>query len=127
MSSYRDLEIYKTAYDLAIQVHNLSMKLPQFELYEQGSQIRRSAFRIKDTIAEGYGRRRYKQEYIRYLVFAHASCDETTNHLTTLCELYPDIKGFSDCNAMYELLGRKINKYIQFVEDKWNTAYEPQP
>jgi len=127
MSSYRDLEIYKTAYDLAIQVHILSLKLPQFELYEQGSQLRRSAFRIKDTIAEGYGRRRYKQEYIRYLVFAHASCDETTNHLTTLNELYPNIEGFSDFKEMYELLGRKIYSYIQFVENKWNTAHEPEP
>jgi four helix bundle protein len=127
MSSYRDLEIYKTAYDLAIQVHIISLKLPKFELYEQGSQLRRSAFRIKDTIAEGYGRRRYKQEYIRYLVFAHASCDETTNHLTTLNELYPNIEGFSACNEMYELLGRKIYSYIQFVENKWNTAHEPEP
>ncbi len=125
MSSYKDLEIYQTAYNLAIQIHSLSMKLPQFELYEQGSQLRRAAFRIKDTIAEGYGRRRYKQEYVRYLVFAHSSCDETTNHLTALTELYPEIHGFKEYKDLYETLGKRINKYIQYVEENWNYASEP--
>ena len=125
MSSYRDLEIYQTAYKLAMEVHALTLKLPQYELYEQGSQLRRSAFRIKDTIAEGYGRRRYKQEYVRYLVFAHASCDETTNHLSALAELYPGIEGFNEHIGPYETLGRKINKYIQYVEENWNYASEP--
>lgn len=74
--SYKDLEIYKLAYKLAIEVHYMSLQLPKYELYEQGSQIRRSSKRIKDTIAEGFGRRRYKIEFIRYLIFAQASCDE---------------------------------------------------
>jgi four helix bundle protein len=77
MSGYKDLEIYKLAYELSIRVHRASLKLPHFELYEQGSQIRRSSKSIKDTIAEGYGRRRYKAEFIRYLVYAQASCDES--------------------------------------------------
>ena len=72
MSSFKDLEIYQLAFDLAIKVHYASLKLPKFELYEQGSQVRRSSKRIKDTIAEGYGRRKYKAEYIRYLIFAQA-------------------------------------------------------
>ena len=51
MSSYKDLEIYQLAFELSIKVHHASIKLPKFELYEQGSQIRRSSKRIKDTIA----------------------------------------------------------------------------
>jgi hypothetical protein len=39
MNSYRDLEIYKSAFDLAVRVHKVSLNLPNFELYEQGSQI----------------------------------------------------------------------------------------
>jgi hypothetical protein len=42
MNSYRDLDIYKLAFDLAVRVHKASLTLPKFELYEQGSQIRRS-------------------------------------------------------------------------------------
>ena len=62
MSGYKELDIYTEAYLLAIQIHNLSLKLPKFELYEQGSQNRRSSKSIKDNIAEGYGRRRYKAD-----------------------------------------------------------------
>ena len=52
MSNYKDLEIYRLAYDLAIKVHQMSLKLPSYELYEQGSQVRRSTKSIKDAIAE---------------------------------------------------------------------------
>ena len=39
MKSYRDLEIYSLSYDLAIKVHHASLKLPKFELFEEGSQV----------------------------------------------------------------------------------------
>jgi four helix bundle protein len=55
MNGYKDLDIYKIAFALAKRVHIASLKLPLFELYEQGSQIRRSSKSIKDQIAEGYG------------------------------------------------------------------------
>ena len=84
MKSYKDLEIYQLAYKLAIEVHTMTLQLPNYELYEQGSQIRRSSKSIKDTIAEGYGRRRYKTEFIRYLIFAHSSCDETISQLNMI-------------------------------------------
>jgi four helix bundle protein len=76
MNSYKDLDIYKLAYRLAIEVHKMTLTLPKYELYEQGSQVRRSSKSIKDNIAEGFGRRRYKDEFVRFLVFAHSSCDE---------------------------------------------------
>ena len=77
MKSYRDLDIYKLSKALAIRVHKLTMLLPKFELYEEGSQIRRSAKSVTSMIVEGYGRRRYKAEYIRYLIFSQSECDET--------------------------------------------------
>lgn len=66
MKSYRDLEIYQSAYQLAIQVRKMTLTLPAYELYEQGSQVRRSTKSIKDNIVEGYGRNRYKQDFIRF-------------------------------------------------------------
>lgn len=121
MSGYKDLEIYNISFELALKVHAASLKLPKFELYEQGSQIRRSSKSIKDTIAEGYGRRRYKAEYIRFLIFAHASCDEANSQLDMLIILYPDIKEFAELKIPYENLGGKINNYIQYVEKNWRT------
>ena len=43
MSGYKELEIYRIAFDLSIKVHHTSLKLPKFEIFEQGSQIRKSS------------------------------------------------------------------------------------
>jgi four helix bundle protein len=120
MSSYKDLEIYQTAYRLAKEVHKISLTLPKYELFENGSQVRRSSQRIKDTIAEGYGRNRYKDDFIKYLVYAIASCDETVSHLTMISDLYFLDKPLIKLIDEYDILGKKINKFIQYVEDNWN-------
>jgi four helix bundle protein len=121
MSSYRDLEIYEVAYDLSIRVHKESLKLPSFELYEQGSQIRRSSKGIRDAIVEGYGRRKYKADYIKFLIYSIASCDETTNHLRSIIDLYPEMKSFQEFMPEYDRLGKMINNYLQYVETNWKT------
>jgi four helix bundle protein len=121
MRSYKELEIYKLAYALSIRVHKASLKLPQFELYEQGSQIRRSTKSIKDNIVEGYGRRRYKAEFIRYLIFAQASGDEATNQAVTIIELYPNISEYVEIQNELDVLGKMINNFIKYVESEWRT------
>lgn len=68
------------------EVHNMTLNLPKFEMYEEGSQIRRSSKSTKSNIVEGYGRRIYKNEYIRYIIFELASNDETLDHLENLFE-----------------------------------------
>jgi four helix bundle protein len=121
MSSYKELEIYKLAFKLSIQIHHVSLRLPKFELYEQGGQIRRSSKSVKDTIVEGFGRRKYKAEYIKFLTYSIASCDETINHIITIKELYPELLELKVLESEYNKLGRMINNYIQYVEKYWNT------
>ena len=58
--NYRDLEVWKIARELSIDIHKMTLSLPKFEMYEEGSQIRRSSKSIRSTIVEGYGSRRYK-------------------------------------------------------------------
>src|SRR3954467_1300566 len=83
--NYRNLEVWQLARELVIAIHGMTLtKLPKFEMYEEGNQIRRSIKSVKSNIVEGYGRRRYKQEFIRFINFALASCDETADHLDTL-------------------------------------------
>lgn len=43
MSGYRDLKVYQEAHRLGVVIHKFSLKMPKFELYETGSQIRRSS------------------------------------------------------------------------------------
>lgn len=42
MKSYMDLDIFKISYDLAVRIHKFSLTLPSYELYEEGSQLRKS-------------------------------------------------------------------------------------
>lgn len=86
--SYKNLEVWKIARELSILAHEMSLTLPKFELFEEGSQIRRSSKSARINIVEGYGRRRYKGEFVKFLTYAHASNDETVDHLETLWETH---------------------------------------
>lgn len=119
MSSYRDLDIYKIAFRLALDVHKLSLQLPKFEIYEQGSQVRRSSKSVKDQIVEGYGRKRYKADFIKFLTYAQGSNDECTSQIETILELYPQFPEWKPLLSEYDQLGKKINKFIQYVESNW--------
>ena len=120
--SYRDLEVYKVSFDLFLQIHAFSLKLPKYELYELGSQIRRSSDSVNSNIVEGYGRKAYKKDFLRFLTFSRASHDETFNHLLKISRLYPDhaqeAKRLMDA---YETLGKRLYSFHRYVTESWRT------
>ena len=118
--SYKDLDIYKMAFELALEVHKMTFQLPKYEIYEQGSQVRRSSKSIKDLIVEGYGRRKYKKEFIKFLIYSHASCDEAISQLEMINQLYFQENPINPLIDKYNILGGKINRFITYVENKWN-------
>lgn len=129
MKSYRELDVYKESKQLAIEIHKMSLTLPKFELYEEGSQIRRSSKAVTTAIVEGYGRKRYKQDFIRFLVYAQSECDETIVHLDFLFET-ESLKEKLLYNSFFErytVLSKKINNFIQWVEDNWNNIPPTEP
>jgi len=112
--SYRKLEIYKIAHQLVIDIHMMTLtKLPNIEMYEEGSQIRRSSKSTKSNIVEGYGRREYNSEFIRFLIISIASNDETIDHLDNLFETksLKDKMLYEDLSERLDKLGRKLNLY----------------
>jgi four helix bundle protein len=115
--SYKDLEIYRESFELAMEMHQLSLRFPKFETFEEGSQLRKSSKGIPSCIAEGWGRRFYKNEFVKFLIYALASCDETKVHLDFIagCK-YITKEQHESYIKRYEILGRKINKYMQYVE-----------
>ena len=120
MQSYKDLEIYQLAHELAVEVHAMTLEdLPSFEMYEEGSQIRRSAKAISAVIVEGFGRKLYQQEFIRYLTYAIASCDETKEHLELLFETgsLKNREKFTRLLERYEELGRKLYRFRETVQE----------
>ncbi len=88
------------------------------ELFETGSQIRRSSKSIYSNIVEGYGRRRYKNDYLRFLIYAHASVDETRAHLEFLFETgsLKDEETFLKISMKLNTLGRKLYAFIKCIE-----------
>ena len=117
--SYKKLEIWQLARDLVIDIHKMTLnELPKFEMYEESRQIRKSSKSVKSMIVEGYGRRRYKQDFIRFLTYALASNDETMDHLETLFETesLTDKVLFKSLRDRVDLLGRKLNLFHQSVE-----------
>jgi len=69
-------------------------------------------------LVEGYGRRNYKNDYIRFITFALASNDETIDHLETLYETksLTDEEIFKQLDSKLQILGKKINKFLQSVQ-----------
>ena len=117
--SYKSLEIWQLARELVIDIHKMTLeKLPKFEIFEEGSQIRKSSKSVKSTIVEGYGRRRFKQDFIRFLSYAIASNDETIDHLETLFDTgsLTDKELYDSIHNKLEILGKKLNLFIQSVE-----------
>jgi len=118
--SYKNLEIWKLADELVVEIHEMSLtKLSKFEMYEEGSQIRRSSKSVKATIVEGYGRKRYKAEFVKYLVYSLGSNDETTDHLENLyrTKSLQDESVYNYLHGKLEILGKKINLFIKGVDN----------
>jgi len=116
--SYKKLEIWILANELVIEFHEMALTLPKFELYEEGSQIRKSSKNVKSTIVAGHGRKIYKAEYLKFLVYSLASNDETKDHLENLynTKSLRDEKLYNSLHAKIEKLGKKIRNYYQSVE-----------
>lgn len=113
--NYKNLEVWQIARELLIEIHKMTLSLPKFAMYEGGSQIRRSSKSIRSNIVEGYGRRRYKNEFIRYIVFAIASTDETIDHLEILLETESlrDEIVFKSLSNKSNLLGKKLINFLK--------------
>ena len=119
--SYKKLAVWQIARQVSIDIHHMTLNnLPSFEMYEEGSQIRRSSKSVRSNIVEGYGRRRYKFDFIRFLTFSIASNDETIDHLETLFET-ESLKNkalYQKLHNQLQELGKKLNLFIRAIEKK---------
>ena len=118
MKSYKDLEIYTQAFDLAVRIYFKTIKLPNPDKFETGSQIRRSSQSIKDNIVEGYGRRRYKADFIKFLVYSPLL--ESTSQAEFLNSVHPDT-GWNEITEDLNKVGIKLSNFITYVETNWKT------
>lgn len=74
--TYRDLNVFREAYQLALDVSRASKSLPAYEQCELGRQLRRAARSIPVNIVEGWAKRASPLEFRRYLQISIGSCEE---------------------------------------------------
>jgi four helix bundle protein len=126
--SYKNLQVWKLARDLSVDIHKMTLSaLPKHEMYEVGSQIRRSIKSVRSNLVEGYGRNRYTKDYVRFLVVAHASCDETKDHLETLFETgsLTDEELYQEIHSRVETLSKALNRFVRGVERSRSFSTSP--
>ena len=73
----KDLEVYRRAYGVSLQIHKATLEFPKIEQYALADQMRRSSKGICANLAEGFGKQTHsKVEFARFISMALGSCSE---------------------------------------------------
>ncbi len=75
--SYKDLRVYQTAMDSAMQVFELTKGFPPEEKFAMVDQVRRSSRSVCTNLAEGWRKRRYAAHFTSKLSDAETEAEET--------------------------------------------------
>jgi four helix bundle protein len=75
--SYRELRVYRSAIDLAMEIFELTKSFPPEEKYSLTDQIRRSSRSVCANIAEAWRKRRYKAAFIAKINDSETEACET--------------------------------------------------
>ena len=116
IKTYRDLDVYKESYSLALQIHQMTKAYPDIEEYELCGQLRRAAVSIPMNIAEGYGKKESTLDFKRYLRMSLGS----SNEVMVLIDLSKDLgyiapETHKELWERYDVLGKRISTLIE----KW--------
>jgi len=76
IKTYKDLNVFRESYQLALDVSRTTRKFPGPEQFELARQLRRAARSIPANIVEGWAKRGSAAEFKRYLQVAIGSCEE---------------------------------------------------
>lgn len=115
---YKDLEVHRLSYDLAMEIFWLSREFPKEELYSLTSQIVRSSRSIPANIAEGWSKREHKNIFKKHLLDAMGSTDETKTWLDFAKDCkYISTDKLSQYVKRYEEVGRKLYN----LHENWQT------
>jgi len=121
--SYKNLHIWQLSKELTVEIHAMTLALPKFEQFEEAQQIRRSSKTVRSCIVEGYGRRIYKADFVKFLIYALSSNDETLDHLEILFETgsLKDRELYNHLSQKIQQLGKQLNNFLQAVQRSHNT------
>ncbi len=99
---FSDLNVYKKLFMLALRVDKLTMTFPKHELYELGSQLRRSSNSVPANLAEGFGNK-HTSIFTECISRSQGELRETEHHLgVALKKKYLSQKEFGILFEEYE-------------------------
>jgi four helix bundle protein len=92
VGSFKDLIAYKKAYQLAMEIFEISKSFPKEEKYSLTDQIRRSSRSVTSNLAEAWARRRYEKSFVNKLTDSLGEENETEVWLdySKDCKYVPD-------------------------------------
>jgi len=116
LSRVGDLDVYRRLVGLHIRVHELSLTFPKFEMYELGSQMRRSSNSAPANLAEGFNNR-HRNIYLECISRALGEIRETQHHLMVAfrkaylvrTQYEALIEEYSQCSRMLRAIDRAID------------------
>lgn len=116
--SFEELEVWKKARQLKIEIRNLAKSLPTEEKFRLTDQVIRSSRSVSTQIAEGPGRQTFPDR-IRFCVIARGSLSETLGHLIdAFDEKYIDEAQLIFFRNKITEVEKLLNGYINWLERK---------
>lgn len=111
---FENLKVYQLAYDLAMNIFELTKNFPKEETYSLTDQIRRSSRSVVSNLAESYRKRQYPKHFLAKLSDADMECAETITWLrfSNDCR-YLDDQTTSQLIAKYHEVGRMLGGIIR--------------
>ena len=119
ITSHRELEVYRRAFDMAMQIFEVSKKFPREETYSLTDQIRRSSRSVCANLAEAWRKRRYEAAFIAKLSDVEAEAAETQTWLQFAVSCgYLSIDAGKELENVYEKILGTIVGMINHA-DSW--------
>lgn len=116
--SFEGLKVWQEARLLTKLVYQFTLRLPDYEKYALGNQIRRAMISVMSNIAEGSARFSYKEK-IHFLEIAYGSLAEVYNQLVVGSDLdYFSFEEIESLKPAFEFVAKLIRglKY-KFAEN----------
>jgi len=114
IQSYKDFEVYKRSFKIAMDIFWMSREFPKEEIYSLTSQITRSSRSISANISEGWAKRSYESVFKQHLIHSLGSCSETENWLdfALKCQ-YVNQEVYGQFANELDPIGKMLNKLHQ--------------
>ena len=115
--TFKQLTVYKKAYELAMEIFEESKNFPSEEKYALTSQIRRSSRSVCSSIAEGYRKRNYEAHFVSKATDADMENSETMVWIdfALSCKYISDYLHSKWNNTIVEI-GKLLNHMIENPE-----------